>query len=156
MSWLSGRATRESAPRSGTGRQKIISLKLTILPLKTDGWKTTFLLGWRILREKLLVSGSATVLNVWYERLLFVLFAGVLVSYPKVLRMETGIFTYTNLLHQLLSHSCRWNILVPWSIPGNSLCCFGMVKWPSYLQWTKIKLCHGLNRLDFFIHQNPT
>ena len=30
MSWLSGRATRESAPRSGTGRQKIISLKLTI------------------------------------------------------------------------------------------------------------------------------
>ena len=77
------------------------------LPLKTDDWKTTLVLGWHILRGKLLVSGSATVLNVCFERLLFVLFAGVLISYPKVLRMETGIFTYANLLHQLFSHSCR-------------------------------------------------
>ena len=35
------------------------SLKLTFSPLKMDGWKTSFLLGWPIFRGELLVFGSA-------------------------------------------------------------------------------------------------
>ena len=45
MSWLSGRATRESAPRSGTGRQKISSLKLTICHWKRMVGRRSFPVG---------------------------------------------------------------------------------------------------------------
>ncbi len=45
------------------------SLKLTAsLPLKINGWKIKFLLGWPIFRGELLVSGSVGV-ELWVNQL---------------------------------------------------------------------------------------
>ena len=43
------------------GPSQIPSLKLRFSHLKMDGWNTSFLLGWRTLRCKLLVLGSVSI-----------------------------------------------------------------------------------------------
>lgn len=116
------------------------------LPLKTDGWKTTLLLRWRILRGKLLVSRNATVLNVCFE--LPVCLQAISQNAPNG---NCNMYLFNNLLHRLLSHSCRWNLPVSmehtWqffvALLGWLSDLLELFKWPP----TRIKLCHGLNRL---------